>query len=143
VLTLLLPGRCQWKEQGHTNLDFGEFQIMLVVQMCLLIKVGIKNGHVDFHNLVYPVANLGASKQLEHIDVEERPYVLSLIVKETGLDKFGTNAAEGCLCKTSENRVGNIYDVVFPGQCLFCHCATTGRCLVKIYGSNEWTPLTY
>jgi hypothetical protein len=57
---------------------------MLVVQMCLLIKVGIKNGNVNFHNLVYPVANLGAAKQLEHIDVEERPYVLSLIVKETG-----------------------------------------------------------
>ena len=111
--------------------------------MCLLIKVGIKNGHVDFHNLVYPVANLGAAKQLEHIDVEERPYVLSLIVKETGLDKFGTNAAKGCLCETSENRVGNIYDVVFPGQCLFCHCTTTGRCLVKIYGSHEWIPLTY
>jgi hypothetical protein len=44
---------------------------MLVVQMCILIKVGIKNGHLDHHNLVYPVAKLGAANQLEHIDVEE------------------------------------------------------------------------
>jgi len=99
---------------------------MLVVQMCIMIKVGIKNGHVDLHNLVYPVAKLGAAKQLEHIDVEERPYVQSLILRETGLEKFGTNAAEGCLCETSVNRIGTIYDMVFPGQCLFRICTTTG-----------------
>jgi len=128
---------------GLSNLDFGEFRIMLLVQMCLLIKVGIKNGHVDLNNIVYPVADLGASKQLEHIDVEERPYVLSLIIREMGLEKFGTNAAEGCLCETSENRVGKIFDVVFPGMCLFCICFTTGCCLVKTYGSHEWIPLMY
>ena len=71
MLTLKLPGMCQWKEQGHDDLDFGEFRLMLVVQMCTLIKVGIKNGHIDLHNLVYPVAKLGAAKQLAHIDVEE------------------------------------------------------------------------
>ena len=116
---------------------------MLVVQMCVMIKVGIKNGHVDLHNLVYPVATLGAAKQLEHIDVEERPYVQSLILRETGLEKFGKNSAEGNLCETSESRVGTIYDVVFIGQCLFHPCTTTGCCRVKIYGSHEWVPITY
>jgi hypothetical protein len=72
-------------------MDFGEFRIMIVVQMCILIKVGIRNWHLDLHNLVYPVAKLGAAKQLEHIDVEERPYVQSLILRETGLEKFGSN----------------------------------------------------
>ena len=143
MLTLKLPGMCQWKEQGHDDLDFGEFRLMLVVQMCTLIKVGIKNGHLDLHNLVYPVAKLGAAKQLAHIDVEERPYVQSLITRETGLHQFGTNAAEGCLCETSDNRIGTIHDIVFPEQCLFCHCLTTGQCLVKLYGSHEWVPIIY
>jgi hypothetical protein len=128
---------------GTHQLGFWRVPIMLVVQICILIKVGIKNGHLDLHNLVYPVAKLGAAKQLEHIDVEERPYVQSLILRETGLEKFGTYAAKGCLCKTSENRVVTIYDVVFPGQCLFCICTTTGCCLVRIYGSHEWEPVNY
>ena len=49
---------------------------MMLVQMCVLIRVGIKKGHVDLHNLVYPVSGLGAARQLEHIkDPEDRRYV--------------------------------------------------------------------
>jgi hypothetical protein len=60
-------------------------------------------GHKDLHNLVYPVSSLGAAKQLKHILPENRPYVLNLILKEMGLEEYGTNAVEGSLCKTSED----------------------------------------
>lgn len=142
----LLPFACvlQWKEQGHTDLDLAEFRLMVLVQMCVLIGVGIKKGHVGLHNLVYPVAGLGAAEQLKHIeDPEDRQYVVDHIVKQTGLEQFGTNAAEGCLCETSEKRYRHIFDVFCRGQCLFAICTTTGRNLVKFYGSAEWVPLVY
>lgn len=117
---------------------------MMLVQMCVLIRVGIKKGHVDLHNLVYPVSDLGAAEQLKHIkDPEDRQYVVYHVVQQTGLEQFGTNAAEGSLCETSEKRYRHIFDVFFPGQCLFAICTTTGRHFVKFYGSAEWVPLTY
>ena len=109
---------------------------MIIVQICCLIKVGI-TGHADLHNLVYPVSSLGAAKQLKDVTPEDRPYVLHLILKEVGLTEYGTNAAEGSLCKTSEGRVGKIFDHVFPGQMLFCH-APDGKNLLKRYSSGVW-----
>jgi hypothetical protein len=117
---------------------------MMLVQMCVLIRVGIKKGHVDLHNLVYPVSGLGAAEQLKHIkDPEDRQYVVEHIVKQTGLEEFGTNAAEGCLCETSDKRYTHIFDVFMKGQCLFAMCTTTGQHLVKLYGSSEWVPIVY
>jgi hypothetical protein len=91
-----------WHQMGLTKLDFVEFWIVIVVQICCLIKVEI-TGHADLHNLVYPVASLGAAKQLVHVDHHDRPYFLSIIIYETGLEDFGTNAREGCLCKFWES----------------------------------------
>jgi hypothetical protein len=75
--------------------------------------------------------------------MEERPYVLNLITRETGLQQFGKNDAKGCLCERSDKHIGTIYDVVFPGQCPFCHCTTTGQCLVKFCGSYEQMGATH
>lgn len=125
-------------------MDLAEFRLMMLVQMCVLIRVGIKKGHVDLHNLVYPVSGLGAARQLEHIkDPEDRQYVVEHIVKQTGLEEFGTNAAEGSLCETSDKWYTHIFDVFMKGQCLFAMCTTTGRHLVKFYGSSEWVPIVY
>jgi hypothetical protein len=49
------------------------------------------------------VSSLGAAKQLKHVLPENRPYVLNLILKEMGLEEYGTNVAEGSMCKTSED----------------------------------------
>jgi len=127
---------------GHKDLDLGEFRLMMLVQMCVLIRVGIKKGHVDLHNLVYPVATLGAAKQLEHIkDPVDRQFVVDHIVQQTGLEEYGTNAGEGALCETSEKRQTHIVDAFFYGQCLFGISTTTGQHFVKFFGSSEWVPL--
>jgi len=100
-----------------TTTDFGEFWLMLVVQICCLVKVIVK-GHKDLHNLVYPVASLGAAAQLSHVHASERPDILDLIVRENGLKDYGRNSAEGSLCKMSEKRIGKIFDYMFLGQLL-------------------------
>jgi hypothetical protein len=125
-----------WHEKRYNKLDLAEFCIMIVMQICYLIKVGI-TGHKDLHNLVFPVLSLGAAKQLKHVLPENRPYILNLILKEMGLEEYGTNTAEGSLCETSEDRVRNIFDHVFPGQMQFCH-GPNGKNLLKHYGSNDW-----
>lgn len=126
----------EWHQKGHTKLDLAEFRIMIIVQLCCLIKVGIE-GHKDLHNLVYPVKSLGAAKQLEHVHPDNRQYVLHLILKETSLEEHGTNAAEGSLCETSEKRVGNIFDHVFQGQMIFRQ-GPKGKNLLKHYCSDTW-----
>jgi hypothetical protein len=45
----------KWHAAGHNQLDLAKFQLMIVVQTCCLIKVGVKRGHKDMHNLVYPI----------------------------------------------------------------------------------------
>jgi hypothetical protein len=92
----------KWHKKGYNKLDLAEFCIMIIVQICCHIKVGITE-HKDLHNMVYPVSSLGAAKQLKHILPENRPYVLNLILKEMGLEEYGTNTVEGSLCKTSED----------------------------------------
>jgi len=61
----------KWHDDGFHNFNFGEFCIMLAVQICCLAKV-VVCGHKDLHNLVYPVSKLGAARQLGHIDEHER-----------------------------------------------------------------------
>jgi hypothetical protein len=100
-----------WKEDGHTDVELAEFQLMIIVQICCLINLVIKS-HKDLHNLVYPVLSLGAAKQLEHVQPGDRFYVLNLIMKWFMLRHLGMNGCEGSLCETSDIRVGNMYDVV-------------------------------
>jgi hypothetical protein len=92
-----------WKDFGT---DIAEFCLtgMLVIQICVMAGI-IVRGHKDLHNLVYPVAKLGAAKQLEHIFTHECLMVFKRIVTEFGMDGYGTDTAEGMLCKTSEEHV--------------------------------------
>jgi hypothetical protein len=92
----------KWHQKGYNKLDLAEFCVMIIVQICCLIEVSI-TGHKDLHNLVYPVSSLGAAKQLKHVLPKNRSYVLHLILKEMGFEEYGTNAAEGSLCKTLED----------------------------------------
>ena len=126
-----------WKEQKLTTLDIGEFRLMLAVQICCLAKVVVR-GHKDLHHLVYPCKNKAAASQLAHISPPERPAMLSTILRETRLEEYGPNAAEGNLCETSETRVCKMNDVVFLGQMCFRHCVLTGQNLLKHYNSDTW-----
>ena len=110
---------------------------MIAVQICCLGKVMVK-GHLNLNNLVYPVASLGAAGQLSHLkDKSERPEILNTIICEMEVEEYGTNAAEGLLCETSEGRVGNIFDYVFYGQMLF-RISKEGKNLLKQFGSITW-----
>jgi hypothetical protein len=123
--------------EGLAKLDFAEFRIMIAVQICCLAKVMV-NGHRNLNNLVYPVGKLGAAKQLSHLkNVGERPEMINTIKREMDVDEYGTNASEGLLCETSEDRVGNIFDYVFYGQMLFI-VSKEGKNLLKWFGSSEW-----
>lgn len=127
----------KWKEAGHTRLELGEFRLMIIVQICCLIKVGVK-GHEDLRSLVYPVANLGAATQLKNVTPGDRPYVLTLITKAAGLgEDEGTNPGEGLLCEMSETRCTHIFDVVLPGQFLFRH-GKNGENMLQPYGSDTY-----
>lgn len=125
-----------WHDKGFKNFEIGEFRIMIILQICCHAKVGI-TGHKDLLSLVYPVSKLGAAEQLNHVNAGDRPYVLRLILKETGLEAYGTNGAEGSLCETSLNRVCKIYDVVYPHQMQF-RIGADGRNWFKKYGSDVW-----
>jgi len=125
------------KERVAMNPNFAEFCLMLAVQICCLAKVVVKV-HKNLHNLVYPVTSLGATEQLEHLDAHERPAMLELIARESGLGAYGSNASEGCLCKTSETRIGNIFDYAFIRQMLFCHGTEFGKNFLKQYMSGIW-----
>jgi len=109
---------------------------MIAIQICCLAKAVVK-GHKNLHNLVYPVSNLGAADQVLHLLTSERPNVLSLIIRERGLEDYGCNVAEGSFCETSENRIGKIFDFVFPGQLQFRH-GKDGENLLKEYNSATW-----
>jgi hypothetical protein len=123
--------------EGLAKLDFAEFRIMIAVQICCLAKV-VVNGHRNLNNLVYPIGKLGAAKQLSHLkNVGERPEMINTIKREMDVDEYGTNASEGLLCETSEDRVRNIFDYVFYGQMLFI-VSKEGKNLLKWFGSSEW-----
>lgn len=104
--------------------------MLIAVQICCLGKVVVK-GHPNLNNLVYPVASLGAARQLSHLkDKSERLEILNTIICEMKVEEYGTNAAEGLLCEMSEGRVGNIFDYVFYGQTLF-RISKEGKNLLK------------
>ena len=89
-----------------SSLDIKEFRIMIVVQILVLAGIVVKPNK-DLKNLIYPVSQLGAAKQLEHIkDKARRPRVLQRIIKEIDMEDEGTDAAEGGLCEGESNRVG-------------------------------------
>jgi hypothetical protein len=120
--------------------DIGEFRLMIVVQICVLAGIVVKPSK-DLNNLVYPVSDLGAAEQLKHIHDGSRDEVLLRILQEHDLEDFGTNCAESLLCETAANRVGTIKDYFFRGQFLFW-LGKRGEQLVKIYGENEWCPVS-
>jgi hypothetical protein len=122
-----------WKDFG---MDIAEFCLMLVVQICVLAGITVK-GHKDLHNLVIPVATLGVAKQLEHVSPHEHPMILRWILSKFGMEDYGTDAAEGMLCKTSKECMQKIFNAVMKGQYLFMLCTTMGKPLVKPYGSRE------
>ena len=123
--------------EGLAKLDFGEFRIMLAVQICCLAKI-VVTGHANLNNLVYPVAGLGARNQLSHLkDSNDRWLVVNTIVHEMEMEEYGTNAAEGLLCETSLNRVEGVWDYVFYGMMLFRICKE-GKNWLKVFGSSEW-----
>ena len=119
--------------------EMAEFRLMMVVQVCVLSGIVVK-GHKDLHNLVYPVATLGAARQLNHIHPSERPRVVERIKHEFGFDPFGNNAVEGSLCESSIERVTTIFDVVFMYQHLFT-LSPEGDQQIKMWGSWEWEKL--
>jgi hypothetical protein len=125
-----------WHDNGFKTFDIGEFQLMICIQICCYASIIVK-GHKDLHNVVYPVASLGAAAQLEHIFPSKRPYVQEIIMGENGLEDYGLNGVEGSLCKTSESRVGKIFDYVFRYQHQFC-IGKDGGNLVKCYNSDKW-----
>jgi hypothetical protein len=121
--------------EGLAKLDFGEFRMMLAIQICCLAKV-IVPGHANLNNLVYPVSGLGARSQLDHLEnSSERQEVVNTIVYE--MDEYGTNAAEGLLCETSLRHVEGVWDYVIYGQMLFRICKE-GKNWLKLFGELEW-----
>jgi hypothetical protein len=123
--------------EGLAKLDFGEFWMMIAVQICCLAKVVVK-GHGNLKNLVYPVSGLGARSQLSHLkDSMDRQEVINMIVHEMGMEELGTNAAEGLLCETSLNCVGTIFDYIFYGMMIFRICKE-GKNWRKTFGSPVW-----
>jgi hypothetical protein len=126
----------EWHDKGFKMFDIGEFRLMICVQICCYARIIVK-GHKDLHNLIYPVASLGAAAQLEHIYPSERPYVQEIIMRENVLEDYGLNCVEGSLCETSESRVGNIFDYVFRYIHQFC-IGKYGGNFVKHYNSDKW-----
>jgi len=116
--------------------DIAEFWLMVVVQICCLAGIVVKP-HKNLHNLVYPVSNLGAAAQLEHVDQMERGVILDRICSEFDMEHYGHNAGEGLLCETSEAHACKIMDYVFKGQCLFTF-GLNGEQLIKPYLKTSW-----
>ena len=90
--------------------------------------------------VVYPVSSLGAAKQLKHILPENRPYVLNLVLKEMGLEEYGTNAVEGSLCETSErgSRQSEIsLTMCFQDRCPLCFQMGRSKVLALCYYQSE------
>jgi hypothetical protein len=123
--------------KGLAKLDFGEFWIMLAVQICCLAKVMVSE-HGNLNILVYPVAGLRARNQLSHLkNSSDRQEVVNTIVYEMEMEEYSTNPAKGLLYEMSLNCVNEIYDYVFYGQMLFRICKE-GKNWLKLFGSSEW-----
>jgi hypothetical protein len=123
--------------EGLAEVDFGEFPVMIALQVCCLGEVIVK-GHKNLNNLIYPVASLGAAAQLSHLkDKSERPEMLHTVIQEMEVEEYGTNAAKGLLCENAENHVGTIFDYVFYGSMLFI-ISKEGKNLLKHVGSIVW-----
>jgi hypothetical protein len=122
--------------EGLNRLDFAEFRMMVALQICCLMKVVVK-GHANLNNLVYPISNLGAAKQMSHLDSSERSEMLRTIIREMEVTHYGTNAGEGSLCENAENRVGTIFDYAFYGSMMFC-ITEDGKNMLKFFGSDSW-----
>jgi hypothetical protein len=120
--------------EGLNRLDFAKFWMMVVLQICCLTKVVVK-GHANLNNLVYPVLNLEAAKQMSHLDCSERPELLCTIIREMEVTHYGTNAGEGLLCENAENCVGTIFDYVFYGSMMF-QITEEGKNMLKFFGSD-------
>jgi hypothetical protein len=110
--------------------------MMVALQICCLMKVVVK-GHANLNNLVYPISNLGAAKQMSHLDSSERPEMLQTIIQEMEVTHYGTNAGEGSLCENAENCVGTIFDYAFYGSMMFC-ITEDGKNMLKFFGSDSW-----
>jgi hypothetical protein len=98
----------------------------------------VVKGHKDLYNLVYSVHNLGAAKQLEHIGNSDQPGMLHYLSAETGLEAFGTDASEGNLCESAENKICRIKDYVMKGMMLMSFLTEDGSHMFKEYGSGSW-----
>jgi hypothetical protein len=65
------------------------------------------------------------------------PVVLNHIITEFDLQDYGTNAAEGILCETSETLFTSIFDYVMKGTYQFMIDKDGGH-FVKPYGKSTW-----
>lgn len=77
------------------------------------------------------------TKDSFHQKLNQHAEVLNRVITEFGLQDYGTNAAEGILCESSETRVTNIFDYVMKGMYMF-EIDTDGHRLVKPYGKSTW-----
>ena len=91
----------------------------------------------NVHNIVCPVASLGADAQLEHIDRDLREAVTKHISNEFSLPAFGSACVESLLCESSFSRVGKIWEHFIQGQHLFW-TTEEGVPMVKRCGEEEW-----
>jgi hypothetical protein len=130
------PDKTKYLEE-LVKLDFGEFRMMLAIQICCLAKV-VVTGHANLNNLVYPVSGLGSRSQLDHLEnSSERQEVVNTIVYEMDMEEYGTNAAEGLLCEMLLRHVEGVWGYVFYGQMLFRICKE-GKNWLKLFGESEW-----
>jgi hypothetical protein len=125
-----------FRKQGLSNLDFSKFHLMMAIQICCLAGIVVK-GHKNLNNLVYPVKSLGAAKQLEHLDNDERETMQTRILQDFQLEAYGFNASEGHLCETSIERVCSIMDYYFFGMSQF-RIGSDGRHLKRLFGDSQW-----
>ena len=108
----------------------------------ILVHCKIRSvAHADNLNLVYPVAGLGAEKQLKHLELGLRHMVTERISQQFRLKAHGSNANEGCLCETSESRLGEILDYFIRGQSLY-YLSAEGKAMVKEYAKTEWVEVS-
>jgi len=109
---------------------------MMAVQMLCLAGIVVK-GHKNLNNLVYPVQKLGAAKQLEDLNNDERQCMQMRIVDDFELHEYGSNSSEGYLCETSMKRVCEIFDYLFYAMSQF-RIGSDGRHLKRWFGESKW-----
>ena len=68
--------------------------------------------------------------------------VTERIKTELNFHNHGDDAVEGCLCKTSEVRVGKIFDYFIKYQSLF-NLSPLGVAMVKHFGSENWSTVQW